>query len=93
MNDKDIWYMYVVLCRDGTLYTGITKDMEKRVLAHNTALKGARYTRSRRPVTLVYSEKFPSRSAAASREYQLKQMPTAAKRRLVEEGKAQENIE
>ena len=52
--DKDIWYVYMVRCSDETLYTGITNDLEKRIEAHNSGKNGARYTRSRGPVKLVY---------------------------------------
>jgi putative endonuclease len=74
----------MVRCSDRTLYTGIAKDPEKRLHEHNTGKNGARYTRSRRPVQLVFQEKFPSRSLAARREYQLKQMSRAAKQELMQ---------
>lgn len=79
---SDIWYVYMVRCSDGTLYTGITKDLEKRIEAHNSGRDGARYTRSRRPVRLVYAEQVESRSAAARLEYQFKRLPLAQKQRL-----------
>ncbi len=85
MADSDCWYTYMVRCRDRTLYTGITKDLEKRLNDHNTGRNGARYTRSRRPVQLVYQEKFSSRSAAARREYQLKQMSRAEKQKIMQD--------
>ena len=74
----------MVRCSDGTLYTGITKDLAKRIEAHNSGKDGARYTRSRRPVTLVYSEEVESKSAAAKLEYQLRRLPRAQKKRLIE---------
>lgn len=77
------WHVYIVLCRDGTLYTGITTDLDRRLAAHNSAKGGARYTRSRQPVTLVFSEPAESRSAAASREWQIKGMTLAQKRALI----------
>ncbi len=83
MADSDYWYTYMVRCSDRTLYTGIAKDPEKRLHEHNTGKNGARYTRSRRPVRLVYQEKFTSRSAAAKREHQLKQMSRAAKQKIM----------
>jgi putative endonuclease len=83
MTDPDYWYTYMVRCSDHTLYSGIAKDPEKRLQEHNTGKNGARYTRSRRPVQLVYQEKFTSRSAAARREHQLKQMSRAAKQQLM----------
>jgi putative endonuclease len=80
---KEIWHVYMVRCRDGTLYTGITNDLEKRIEAHNSGKEGARYTRSRRPVKLVYSEQVESKSAAAKLEYQLKKLPRLKKDTLV----------
>lgn len=77
------WYVYIVRCRDGTLYTGITTDLEGRVASHNSKKGGAKYTRARRPVALVYAEPAGSRSEAAKREYHIKQMPLAAKCLLV----------
>ena len=85
MADRDIWYTYMVRCRDRSLYTGIAKDIDKRVAEHNTARNGARYTRTRRPVRLVFLERFSSRSAAAKREHQLKRMSTADKQKLVQD--------
>lgn len=81
----DIWYTYMVRCRDRSLYTGITKDIDKRVAEHNTARNGARYTRTRRPVRLVFLERFSSRSAAAKREQQLKRLSRAEKQKLVQD--------
>jgi len=83
MADSDCWYTYMVRCSDRTLYTGIAKDPERRLQEHNTGKNGARYTRSRRPVQLVFQEKFPTRSLAARREYELKQMSRAAKQELI----------
>jgi putative endonuclease len=82
--DSDIWYVYMVRCSDGTLYTGIAKDLEKRIEAHNSGKNGARYTRTRRPVKLVFAEKAGSRSAAARLEYRIKKLPLEMKNRLVE---------
>ena len=76
------WYVYIVRCRDGSLYTGATNDLEKRVTAHNTG-RGARYTRSRRPVALVYSRAVRDRSRALSVEARLKQLTRAEKQRLI----------
>ena len=66
-------YVYLVQCADGTLYTGYAKDVQQRVAVHNTG-KGARYTRTRLPVTLLASWHFPTQSAALKREYQIKQL-------------------
>jgi putative endonuclease len=76
------WFVYVVRCRDGSLYTGISNDVEARVAVHNGG-RGARYTRSRRPVTLVYLERRRSRATAQSREATIKALPRAAKLALI----------
>jgi putative endonuclease len=81
------WCVYIVRCEDGTLYTGITNDIERRIAEHNSDNGGAKYTRSRQPVELVHMEIVESRSAAAKREYQIKRMPLVEKRRLVNESK------
>ena len=83
--ESDIWHVYMVRCSDGTLYTGITNDLKKRIEAHNSGKDGARYTRSRRPVKLVYFEQVKSKSAAARLEYQIKKLPRLKKKDLVEE--------
>jgi len=66
------YYLYILQCSDDTLYTGITTDLERRVEEHNSSDKGAKYTRARRPVTLVYSEEYENRSEASKREYFVK---------------------
>ena len=82
------WTVYIVRCADGTLYTGITRDAVRRVEEHNSHDGlGARYTRSRQPVALVYQEAATSRSEALKREYQIKQMSREAKQRLSEQGR------
>ena len=78
------WHVYIVRCSDGSLYTGIATDVERRVKEHNTRnLLAASYTRSRRPVVLVYQEPASTRSIASKREYQLKQMTRGEKDALV----------
>jgi len=77
------WVVYIVRCRDNSLYTGITKDLHKRILEHNSGPKGARYTRSRRPVALVYSEQAASRSVATTRENYIKNLKTICKHELI----------
>ena len=67
-----MYYVYIVECVDRTLYTGIAKDLERRISEHNESEKGAKYTRARRPVKLVYSEEYPNRSSASKREYEIK---------------------
>ena len=77
-------YVYLVRCADSTLYCGWTTDLEKRVRAHNSG-KGAKYTRSRRPVKLVYAEEFAEKQEALSREWHLKRLSREEKIRLIEE--------
>lgn len=78
------WTVYIVRCADGSLYTGIATDVLRRVEEHNTNnLLAANYTRARRPVALEYEEIAQTRSAAAMREYQIKQMSRKEKEALV----------
>ena len=77
------YFVYILECSDGTLYTGSTNDVEKRVHAHNHLKSGARYTRARRPVKLAYSKKFKTPKEAKRREYQLKQLSHSQKRDIV----------
>lgn len=79
-------YTYMVECSDHTYYTGWTNDLEKRILAHNAG-RGAKYTKPRRPVRLVYFEVFDSKEDAMRREWQIKQMSRAEKERLLEDTK------
>jgi len=80
----DSWHVYMVRCADNSLYTGVAIDTNKRVDEHNLDDKlAARYTRTRRPVKLVYSEKCNSRSEAQRREYGLKQLGKSEKEKLV----------
>ena len=76
------WSVYLVRCRDGSLYTGITNDLSKRLKTH-AAGKASRYTRSRLPVTLVYTEPQPSQSAALKREAAIKKLTRPQKDRLI----------
>ena len=78
------WKVYIVECADGTYYTGITTDTERRLLEHNYSFKSAKYTRSRRPVKLVYEEDSQNRSTASKREYEIKKMKRKDKIILVE---------
>jgi putative endonuclease len=77
------WYVYFVRCADDSLYAGITTDIERRVKEHNSSVKGAKYTRARRPVTLAYSAQFSSRSEASKGEYQLRKLTRQQKEQLV----------
>lgn len=76
------WVVYVLRCADGSLYTGITNDLDRRLAAHRAGT-ASRYTRSRRPVRLVYRERRRSRSAALKREAAIKRLPRAAKLRII----------
>lgn len=80
-------YTYILLCADGTYYTGWTNDLEKRVAAHNAG-KGAKYTRSRLPVKLVYYESFETKNEAMSREVKIKRLTRSAKEALIKDGTA-----
>ena len=68
------WHLYVVECADGSLYTGITTDLTRRVHEHNSTARGAKYTRSRRPVRLVYSREYADRSTASKAEAGFKKL-------------------
>ncbi|HEX2910936.1 MAG TPA: GIY-YIG nuclease family protein [Chloroflexia bacterium] len=81
-------FVYMLECADGTLYTGWTYQLEERLKRHNSG-KGARYTRARLPVKMVYSERLPGERAARQREYALKQLPRSAKLLLISQYKGQ----
>ena len=83
-------YTYIVKCSDGTLYTGWTNDLERRLNAHNSG-KGAKYTKTRRPVTLAYYEEFETKELAMKREYAIKQLQRKEKLALIEEQKSEES--
>jgi len=78
----DKWYVYMLCCSDNSYYTGITKDLSRRLQQHNDGQDGAKYTRSRRPVTLVYQEQLADHSAALKREMEIKRLKAQAKRAL-----------
>ena len=88
---ESTWYLYILRCKDGTLYTGITTDVEKRFEAHCSG-KGAKYTRGRGPLTLVYRETCENHSHALKREREIKALPREKKQALIENngGKSQE---
>lgn len=75
-------FVYILRCADDTYYTGWTTDVDRRVQTHNAG-KGARYTRSRRPVTLVHTEEFETREEAMSREWHIKQLTRTQKEELI----------
>jgi len=80
----DLWYVYILRCADNSLYTGITTDVNRRLEEHNSHTLGAKYTRGRRPVELVYREKKQSRSEALKREHAIKKLSKQEKEALVD---------
>lgn len=76
------WYVYMVRCSDASLYTGIAKDVDKRIAEHNNSKLGAKYTRGRQPVRLIYVEASESRSSASKREHEIKQLSKEQKAAL-----------
>ena len=81
-----IWYVYLAECSDGTLYTGITTDLKRRINQHNGILQGgARYTAARRPVVLAWSEEVDSRSYAQKREHEIRRLSRIEKTQLIVE--------
>ena len=81
------WYVYILRCGDGTLYTGITDNIPRRLAAHRAG-KGAKYTRGRGPLELVYQERVPDKSAALRREAAIKRLRRGEKERLIESAKS-----
>ena len=79
------WYVYIVECADGSLYTGITTDVQRRILEHNYGMKAAKYTRSRRPVRLVYRKEVLNRSEASKEEARIKRLTRKKKLELIQE--------
>ncbi len=77
-----IWYVYILECSDLTLYTGITNDLEKRINTHNKK-KGAKYTKTRTPVKLMYKQTFETKSLAAKEEWRIKQLTRIQKILLI----------
>lgn len=77
------WFVYIVECADRTYYTGVSNDVEARVMAHNSG-KGAKYTKGRVPVKLVFQETYIGRSEAQAREAKIKKMSRKAKKKMVE---------
>tara|TARA_Y100000593_G_scaffold63867_1_gene117970 strand:- start:287 stop:556 length:270 start_codon:yes stop_codon:yes gene_type:complete len=86
-----LWFLYVVQCSDDTLYTGITTDINRRIREHNFTQRGAKYTRSRRPVRLVYIRKVEDRSSALKAEHQFKKLTRQEKLREIRERGSDEN--
>jgi len=78
-----MYYVYILKCADSTLYTGITVDLKRRLKEHNSSPLGAKYTAVRRPVALVYFEKFGDRSSASKQESLIKKLDRAEKLKLI----------
>ncbi|MDO8509936.1 MAG: GIY-YIG nuclease family protein [bacterium] len=78
-----MYYLYILECSDKTLYTGITTDLIRRLSEHNKTKRGAKYTRVRRPTTLVYSKKYRNRSLASKAEFKIKNMSRTEKIKLI----------
>ena len=88
------YYTYIVRCSDGTLYTGYTTDIDRRIAVHNSG-RGAKYTKSRLPVELVYHEEFGTKEEAMSREWHIKRLTRAGKEKLIQnltEGRSTDEI-
>ena len=79
------YFVYIVRCVDDTLYTGITTDVERRVKEHNAGNMGAKYTKMRRPVRLVYADEFCNRSVASKEEFRIKKLSRIQKEALFKE--------
>lgn len=77
-----MYFVYSLLCADGTIYTGITTDLDRRVGEHNSSKLGAKYTRSRRPVKLIYQKQFTTRSEALVEEAKIKKLKRSDKEKL-----------
>lgn len=84
MGKGPLWYVYVLLCADSTLYCGITTNIDRRVEEHNHPKKAAKYTRVRQPVRLVYREGVETRSLALKREWEIKQLSREQKLSLID---------
>lgn len=81
--DSSDWFVYILECKDKTLYTGITNNLNKRIEQHNNSPEGAKYTRARRPVKCVYKEKQKNRSEATKREMTIKKLSRTEKLKLI----------
>lgn len=84
MNKK--YFVYIVECADGSFYTGYTTDIDRRINEHNFSTRSAKYTRSRRPVRLIYKEVYDTLSEALKREHKIKKLSRRAKKALIDKG-------
>jgi putative endonuclease len=80
-----MYYLYILQCADDSLYTGITVDVDRRLSEHNDSKLGAKYTKARRPVVLVYAQEFADRSSASKEENRIKQLSRAQKLELIQQ--------
>ena len=78
-----MWIVYILECFDNTFYTGITTDIERRLIEHNSSDKGAKYTKMRRPVKVIYEAKFSTKSEASREEYRIKKLTRLQKEKLI----------
>jgi len=78
-----MWHVYILKCKDKTLYTGVTNDLSRRLDEHNNSALGAKYTKARRPVVLVYSKSFKNRSLAQKEEWRIKRLNKEEKELLI----------
>jgi len=78
-----MWHLYIVKCNDGTLYTGVTTNIDRRIREHNSTKRGAKYTRSRRPVELVWTKEYENRSEVQSAEYEFKKLTHKQKLEII----------
>jgi len=83
MKTQTTYYCYILRCKDNSLYTGYTTEIERRVWEHNNSEKGAKYTKIRRPCILVYFEEYNTKSEALKREYYIKKLSKAEKEKLI----------
>ncbi len=84
-NNENKWCVYIVRCNDNTLYTGITNNLDRRIKEHNSSDLGAKYTRGRRPVKLLYSQNCEDKSDASKLEYKIKQLTRDEKLDLIKQ--------
>ncbi|MEI7818766.1 MAG: GIY-YIG nuclease family protein [bacterium] len=84
-----MYFVYILRCADDTLYTGIARDVVRRVTAHNESAVGAKYTRSRRPVTLIYSQESADRSSALIEEARIKKLTRTQKLAFIQKARGQ----
>ncbi len=82
-----MYYLYILKCADDSLYTGIATELDRRVEEHNSSVLGARYTRGRRPVELVYSKRLKNRAEASKEEFRIKKLSKEEKLKLIHSGK------